>query len=88
MALKLGYFIHKAFTGELIVRMTLPKPPRLGSLVVTAGGVEVGVLTDVIGPVNKPFAVVKPFKPDVSLRDSEVLFIKPRPRRRRRGGRK
>ncbi len=83
MALKLGYFLHKAFTGELIVKMTLRKLPKLGSLVITAGGIEVGVLTDVIGPVNRPFAVVKPFKAGVSLRDSEVLFIKPMPKRRR-----
>lgn len=57
----IGHILHKVPTGHLIVRMEpLRRPPKLGVKVVDKTGKEVGVLADIIGPVEKPFAVIKP----------------------------
>lgn len=64
--------------------MTTMKPPRIGSIVVDSGGHEVGILVDIIGPVRSPYAVVRPLRDDVSVDPHSVLFVKPKPKRRRR----
>ncbi len=73
---RLGYFLHKAPSGKLIVKMTGRKIPRLGSRVVDSRGRFVGIVVDIIGPVRAPYAVVKPKNGNVQLKDYEELFTK------------
>ncbi|MEM1623274.1 MAG: Gar1/Naf1 family protein [Sulfolobales archaeon] len=73
---RLGYFLHKTSSGRLIVKLSSPKPPRLGSKVLSSRGEVIGVLVDVIGPVRSPYAVVKPIKPEVSVDPYEELFVR------------
>jgi len=73
---RLGYFLHISPSGRVIVKLSSPSPPRLGSKVFNSRGELVGVLVDVIGPVKAPYAVVKPVKQEVSLVKYEELFIR------------
>ena len=87
----IGRLMHKVPTGHLIVRMKpLKKVPRLGVKVVDKSGKEVGVLADIIGPVDGPFAVIKPINGVEAIEEGIELFAlipvkkgrerKPRPR--------
>jgi len=73
---RLGYFLHKAPSGKLIVKMTMRKVPRLGTRVVDSRGRFIGIVVDIIGPVRSPYAVVKPKNGSVQLRDYEELFTR------------
>jgi len=73
---RLGYFLHTTSSGRLIVKLSSPKPPRLGSKVVNSRGEVIGVLVDIVGPVRSPYAVVKPVKPEVSVSSYEELFVR------------
>lgn len=73
---RLGYFLHRSPSGRLIVKLSSPKPPRLGSKVLNSRGEVVGVLVDVVGPVRSPYAVVKPSRPAPSLERYEELFVR------------
>ncbi len=73
---RLGYFLHISPSGRVIVKLSSPSPPKLGSKVFNSRGELVGVLVDVIGPVKAPYAVVKPVKQEVSLVKYEELFIR------------
>lgn len=73
---RLGYFLHKNSSGRLVVKVSSPKPPRLGSKVLNSRGEVVGVLVDIIGPVRSPYAVVKPLRPDVSVFEHEELYVR------------
>lgn len=72
---KLGYFLHKSPSGRIIVRIT-DRVPRIGSRVVNSQGKTIGVLIDVIGPVKRPYAVIKPFEDEIKVRESEVLYVR------------
>jgi len=71
----------------IIVKISNPRNlPRIGVEVVTASGELVGVLMDIIGPVDKPFAVVKP-RGALALslaKPSVVLYYRQPIRKRRR----
>ncbi len=73
---RLGYFLHKTPSGRLVVKLSSPKPPRLGARVLNSRGEVVGVVVDVIGPVRSPYAVVKPSRPAPSLGRYEELFVR------------
>lgn len=73
---RLGYFLHITPSGRLIVKLSSPKPPRLGSKVLNSRGDVIGILIDVIGPVRSPYGVVKPSLPELSLSKYEELFIR------------
>lgn len=72
---RLGYFLHTTPSGRVVVKLSSPKPPRLGSKVLNSRGEVVGILVDVIGPVRSPYGVVKPAKRDLSLKKYEELFV-------------
>lgn len=83
----IGRLIHKVPTGHLIARMDpLKKVPRLGVKVVDKSGREVGVLADIIGPVNGPFAVIKPVDGVEAFEEGIELFALI-PVKKGRGGR-
>ncbi|MEM1646384.1 MAG: hypothetical protein QXL96_11115 [Ignisphaera sp.] len=63
----------------ILVRIEKPENvPIVGSKVVDANGVEVGKIVDVIGPISKPYAVVKPVSYAVLslIKPSTVLFYR------------
>uniref|UniRef100_A0A7C2VH28 RNA-binding protein n=1 Tax=Ignisphaera aggregans TaxID=334771 RepID=A0A7C2VH28_9CREN len=65
--------------------------PRIGSKVLDANGIEIGKIIDVIGPVDDPYAVVKPLTFAVlsSIKPSTALFYRiTKEKPRARGGRK
>ncbi|MCX8209047.1 MAG: hypothetical protein RMH84_05290 [Sulfolobales archaeon] len=73
---RLGYFLHRTPSGRLLVKLSSPKPPRLGSKVVNSRSEVVGVVVDVIGPVKAPYAIVKPSKQGLELSKYEELFVR------------
>lgn len=73
---RLGYFLHISPSGRIIVKLSLPSPPKLGSKVFSSRGELIGVVVDIIGPVKAPYAVVKPIKQEVSLTKYEELFVR------------
>ncbi len=74
--MKLGYFLHVSPSGNLIVRITGGKIPKLGWIAVNGSGKPLGKVRDVIGPVRGPYAVIKPMKLS-NLRQYEEIFVKP-----------
>ncbi|MEM1526906.1 MAG: hypothetical protein QW775_00780 [Ignisphaera sp.] len=77
----------------ILVRIDKPdRIPTIGCKVLDTNGVEVGKIVDVIGPVNRPYAVVKPSSCTVlsTVKQSTVLFYKSIREKRfpRRGARK
>lgn len=65
--------------------------PEIGNKVLDANGSEVGKIIDIIGPIDKPYAVVKPTSYAVlsMIKPSTVLFYRiVKQRRTAKGGRK
>ncbi len=100
--LRLGPVVKRAKPGLLLVEFEGGKLPRLGARVYDSSRNLVGSVADIIGPVERPFIVIKPREGAV-LEEGMVLYVEaPRPRRgrgrrpgrgkrpgrRRRGGRK
>ncbi len=87
----LGSVLHITPSRLIIVKLSRPKPiPPLNSEVLDAQGERIGTIVDIIGPVDSPYAVVKPIKPAVLsfVKPSMVLFYRPPRKERRKGGRK
>lgn len=73
---RLGYFLHRAPSGKLIVKMYSPKIPKLGSRVTDSRGRYVGIVVDIIGSIKSPYAVVKPKRKTTELKELEELFLR------------
>ncbi len=73
---RLGYFLHVSSSGRIIAKLTLPRPPRIGTKVFNSQGRFIGRITDVIGPVRAPYVVIKPLTPGIELRRYEELYIR------------
>lgn len=61
----------------ILVRIDRPDiVPEIGSRVVDANGFEIGKIVDIIGPITKPYAVVKPNSYSVLsiIKPSTILF--------------
>ncbi|MEM0026318.1 MAG: RNA-binding protein [Ignisphaera sp.] len=68
----LGSVLHITRSRYIIVKIHDKKSlPILGSDVVDPNNEIIGKVIDVIGPIDKPFAVVKAVKPGI------VSFLKP-----------
>jgi len=87
----LGPVLHVTPSRLIVVKIHDPRNvPRLGDLVVSAGGEVIGIVSDIIGPISEPYAVVKPRSP-IALtiaKPSTVLYIQFRVSKRSRGRRK
>ncbi len=70
---RLGYFIHITASGKILVKLTVPRPPRLGSRVFDRNGRYIGRVVDIIGPVRSPYVLVKPIK-ESNLEPYDILF--------------
>lgn len=83
-----GEVLHVSKTGKLVVRLEDSKvPPRIGLYVYSEKGERVGMVVDIIGPVNSPYALVKPLNRETAsgLVGSHlyIRITKPRPKARR-----
>lgn len=67
MLRKIGVAHHYTKLGNLVIKLSLV-PPRLYIPVFTYSMRRIGVLYDVIGPVDEPYGLVKP-----SVKDDELL---------------
>ena len=86
---KLGTPSHVTTSGLLVVPIS--EPPPIGATIVTKSKKVIGSVFDVIGPVNKPFAVVKLHnKKSISalLEHGESLFFIMKKKQITRGQRK
>ncbi|NOZ88875.1 MAG: H/ACA RNA-protein complex protein Gar1 [Crenarchaeota archaeon] len=85
----LGRVLHRTHNGYVVVDVAAPERlPPLGVPVYTEDRKRVGVLLDIIGPVKKPYAVVKPDSPELNVEKGTPLYYrKPRPPQRKRGRR-
>lgn len=82
----LGRFMHavaKYIVCEAEESLARGKLPPLGTPVYTKDARRVGVLADIIGPVNKPFIIVKA-EASPELEHGQTLYYR-RVTRRRRG---
>ena len=90
---KLGVALHIAKTGRLVAKIDNPKVvPRIGSVVYNSSMEKIGVVTDIIGPVAQPYALIKLSSKDVDSSKiiGKSLYFevkKPKPKRKR-GARK
>jgi rRNA processing protein Gar1 len=57
---RLGKIIHASKSRSLIVKLEKPNPPKLGSKVFDEKLKEIGIVTDVFGPVSSPYVSIKP----------------------------
>ncbi|NOZ31128.1 MAG: hypothetical protein GXO68_04170 [Crenarchaeota archaeon] len=89
--LLLGKVVTRTKSGYVIVKIHDPNMRiKIGSRVADSSGSEVGIVADIIGNVERPYAVVK-WRSNTSPRDDEQLFVVIVRRRRgarRRGGKK
>ena len=84
--LKLGKILHVTSNGFIIV--LIKNIPAIGAKVVDKRMKKIGVVFDIIGPTNRPFAVIKPFsKIDMSSLDPVLYCISKEKKRKikRRG---
>ncbi len=73
---RLGYFLHIARSGVMIVKLSIKHPPRIGTRVLGPDGRIIGKVVDIIGPVRGPYAVVKPVRRDPKLSRGTTLFMR------------
>jgi len=73
---RLGYFIHTTASGKMLVKLTVPRPPRIGSRVFDRNGKYVGRVVDVIGPIRSPYVLVKPARKEAVLEPYDILFLR------------
>lgn len=73
---RLGYFLHIARSGVLIIKLSIKRPPRIGARVLGPDGRMIGKIVDIIGPVKGPYAVVKPVRRDLKLRKGSTIFMR------------
>ena len=87
---KLGVALHISRSGNIIVKSSLRDLPPLGARVFDKDMRRLGVIVDVIGPVDSPYIVVRPESSDVKLvfEPGTVYFAPPRRERRGRGRRR
>ncbi|MBS7658211.1 MAG: Gar1/Naf1 family protein [Candidatus Bathyarchaeia archaeon] len=57
---RLGKILHASKSRSLILKLEKPPPPKLGSKVFDEKLKEVGIVTDVFGPVSSPYISIKP----------------------------
>lgn len=72
---KFAIFLHKSSSGMIIAKI-VEKPPKIGSKIANSQGRIVGMLTDIIGPVKSPYAVIKPLSSSLTLNPLEELYIR------------
>lgn len=73
---RLGYFLHTTRSGVMIVKLSIKRPPRIGTRVLGPDGRMIGKVVDIIGPVRAPYAVVKPVRRDLKLGRGTTLFAR------------
>ncbi len=69
---KIGKILHVTSNGFIIV--PTKSPPKIGSKVVDKKLRTIGVVFDIIGPVNSPFAVIKPRSKEFIDNPPDVLY--------------
>jgi len=87
---RLGTALHISRSGNIIVKSSLRDPPPLGSRVFDKNMRRLGIVVDVIGPVEAPYVVVRPESSEVKIvfEPGTVYFAPPRRERRGRGRRR
>lgn len=55
---EIGEVMHLAKSGRLIVKISREASPRPGELLVDGNGKRVGRITELMGPLNAPYASV------------------------------
>ena len=86
---KLGIPSHVTTSGLLVVSVS--EPPPIGATIVTKSKKVIGSVFDVIGPVNKPFAVIKSYNKkavNALLEHGDSLFFIIKKKQKTRGQRK
>ncbi len=87
MLRRIGDIMHLSHDRRLVIKLSLTPPP-LGITIYDYTMRRVGVLYDIIGPVNSPYGLVKP-DPQLSRPEDFVgkpAYVRDVDLRRRRGG--
>ena len=57
---RLGKVLHLSKSGNLIVRLESPEPPKIGLQVCNSKLEKVGTIGSILGPVKAPYLSVQP----------------------------
>jgi RNA-binding protein len=67
---EVGVLLHKARSGKVIVRLTEKVDP--GTIIFDEKGKKLGKITELIGPVSKPYASVVPLSDRIGKKGDRV----------------
>jgi RNA-binding protein len=59
---KLGVVLHRTNEGNLIARASRNSIDTVNRIVLTRGGVRIGRIYDVFGPVKRPYVSIRTFE--------------------------
>jgi len=82
---RIGKVLHLARSGELVLRSNSGFAPRIGDRAYGPDLREVGIISDVFGPISAPYVAVRPLIDDPSRLVGKVLYVRRRGRGWRRG---
>ena len=75
--LQLGKVLHLSKNRMLVLRCESGKPQKEKASVFNEGNLKIGVISEIFGPVKKPYVTVKPQKSiDTAKQVGETLYIK------------
>jgi rRNA processing protein Gar1 len=69
----------------LLVKLDGSEPPRIGETVYASDASPLGKVIDIIGRVEEPYALVKPFREDIAIGNlvNTIIYTKMRHRGKR-----
>lgn len=77
---RLGTALH-VVQNKLIVRRDGADPPKIGSVVVDRKSTKIGKVSDIFGPLERPYVIVRPARGvNATVHVGSMLYVEP-PRR-------
>jgi len=81
---RIGKVLHITKAGDIVVRSDSDFAPRIGDRVYGPDLLQVGVVSDVFGPVSSPYVAVRPLVDDPENLVGKILYVR-RGKKWRRG---
>jgi RNA-binding protein len=70
---EVGEVMHLASSGRVIIRLS--KPLRDGQVIVDGGGTKVAKVSEMIGPINAPYASAIPLTNNIKKHIGKQVYI-------------
>ncbi len=85
---KIGNVVHISKTGNIIVSADFKNLPSIGQEVFNGKMEKIGFVYDIIGRINSPYLVVRPYKRSFIDEDNLFVVVKDGRGRKDKGNRK